>query len=105
MPEFSYILKQYFVASHIHNGEDIHGHNFLCIGEFELKNTEEIKKEFKNALKTINYKILNEIDFFTTKTPSTENIALYIFKILKNKFKVKKIEVYETVNFSGGVKQ
>lgn len=104
MVEFSYILKKYFVASHIHNGEDIHGHNFFCIGEFEATNTEKIKEEFNKTLKLLDYKTLNDIEFFKTKTPSTENIALFIFENLKDKIKVKKIEVFETANFSGGVK-
>ncbi|BBB32742.1 6-pyruvoyltetrahydropterin/6-carboxytetrahydropterin synthase [Thermotomaculum hydrothermale] len=104
MAEYSFVLKKYFVASHIHNGEDIHGHNFYCIGEFELDKVEKVKKEFDKTLKLLDYRILNEIDFFKEKTPSTENIALFIYQNLKDKIKVKKIEVFETVNFSGGVK-
>ncbi len=103
MAEFSFILKKHFVASHLHNGEDIHGHNFFCIGEFEMDNPEEIKQAFENTLKLLDYKVLNNLDYFKTKTPSTENIALFIFQKLKQ-FKVKKIEVFETINFSGGVK-
>jgi len=103
--EFSYTLKKYFVASHIHNGEEIHGHNFLCIGEFDLVNEEETKKYFFETIGLLHYKILNEIDYFKTKTPSTENIALFIFETLEQKVGVKKIEVFETENFSGGVRK
>ncbi len=105
MADFSYILKKYFVASHIHNGEDIHGHNFYCIVEMQTEDTENAKKEFLNILNLLNYKVLNEIEFFKNNPPSTENIAVFIFENLKNKVNIKKIEVFETINFSGGVRR
>ncbi len=105
MTEFYYQLKKYFVASHIHNEETPHGHNFLCIATFQYEKPQIIQELFEKAIGKLHYKLLNEIDFFKKRTPSTENIAIFIFNQLNKDLKVKSVEVFETNNFSGGVKE
>ncbi len=102
MADFYYTLRKFFVASHIHNGEEIHGHNFICICEFKTTDYQKTKQAFNKTIAKLDYKILNNLDFFKDKTPSTEHIALFFYQQL-SKFNVVKVEVYETENFSGGV--
>ena len=90
------------MASHIHNGEEIHGHNFICNCVFKTKDYSKTKKAFNTAIKKLNYKILNNLEYFKDKTPSTEHIALYFYEQLRD-YNVVKVEVFETENFSGGI--
>lgn len=102
--EYKYFLIGKFVATHLHHGEILHGHNFKCIAHFALQDEEYQKKIFYETVSKINYVNLNEIEFFKENTPSTENIALFIFNKLKEcKCKTYSVEVFETEDASGGV--
>ena len=90
--------------------EKLHGHNFIVevsICSPELANdgividfrilkqwTEEILKEF-------DHKYLNEIEFFRNMSPSSENIARFIYdkvseKVKKNNLEVSRVTVWES---------
>jgi 6-pyruvoyl-tetrahydropterin synthase len=104
--KFSHYLISSFVATHLHHGEILHGHNFKCKAVFQLKNEQLNKKHFYKIMEKLNYIHLNTLPFFKKNTPSTENIALFIFQYLKQyNCNVFSVEVFETDNASGGIKQ
>lgn len=91
--------------------EHLHGHNYIVTVTFYSKKLDKnglvidfavLKEKLKKVLDTIDHKYLNkDIDFFTKNNPSAENIAKYIFKLLKKEIKypkLKDISVYETEN-------
>jgi len=104
--KFTHYLINTFVATHLHHGEILHGHNFKCKAIFRLKNESLNRKYFKEVMEKLNYTHLNELQFFKKNTPSTENIALFIYQSLKQyNCDIISVEVFETDNASGGVRQ
>lgn len=104
--KYKHYLVERFVATHLHHGEILHGHNFKCITYFNLQEEENLKKTFGEIISKLNYVHLNSMDFFKKKVPSTENIALFIFNHLKKcNNKVISVEVFETDDASGGIYQ
>lgn len=105
MKSFNFILKGNFVATHLHFGEILHGHNFKCEAKFKFENIDFIKEKFNKLMGKIDYVHLNELEFFKENLPSTENIAVFIANQLEeNGCFVKSVEVFETDNASGGIK-
>lgn len=73
--------------------EAVHGHNFaveLVVEGSTLTPDTELLVDFKllkgelaKVLDTLDHKDLNEVEFFKTKNPSSENIAAYIYKAVQ----------------------
>jgi len=89
------------------NCENLHGHNWKV--EVSLKGEQlgnlgmlvdfrELKKEVKNILSTLDHTYLNDHEYFSKINPTSENIAQFIYKKLKNTFngKMDKVVVWES---------
>ena len=60
-----------------------------------------LKKEVKEVLDLLDHKDLNELEYFKGISPSSEVIARFIYKKLKEKFyTITKVSVWETENSS-----
>jgi len=92
------IISQFSAAHSLRNFhgkcEDLHGHNWkveIYVTSNELDQTElvmdfgEIKKHTAEVLSELDHKHLNEVEFFQTNNPSSENIARFIFNGLAPK--------------------
>lgn len=100
------LIEGWFVASHEHYGESVHGHNFFCRVQLELGADRHNRTCFQEVIRGLDYRHLNRLPFFRTHTPSTENIARYIQGALKERHcPVRSVEVFETVGCSGGVRE
>lgn len=118
--------KEHFSASHILTNKNFnnkknknifgkcneyHGHNYyleitVCGNikkesgyVFDLKLLSKIIQE--KIIKKVDHKLLNEVDIFKNIIPTTENMAVTFWKVLKpeiEKYKVKlySIKIYET---------
>lgn len=91
-------ITQDFSASHQlrnYGGkcENMHGHNFGVEVVVEgdtldpkvhyLVDFKELKKRTKDVLEQLDHKHLNEVACFTEINPSSENLAMFIFRELK----------------------
>lgn len=90
--------------------EGLHGHNWrieTCVKGKELDKNgllvdfKIIKEEVDRIIEGLDHKFLNELEYFKDKNPSSENIARYIFNILKNtlnneNIKVSRVTVWES---------
>ncbi len=90
--------------------ENLHGHNWkveVSVTAKELDNAglgidfKILKAETNKLLKTLDHKYLNELAPFTELSPSSENIAKYLFYELGNTLnnsnvKVEEITVWES---------
>jgi 6-pyruvoyltetrahydropterin/6-carboxytetrahydropterin synthase len=113
---FKLKVQDYFSSAHYlkdYKGpcEKIHGHNWkveLIVEGSELNSTDILidfsilKKILKEVLSELDHKLLNEIPYFKNINPSSERLAEYIFKKVKEKLssypkvKVKEVTVFET---------
>ncbi len=97
-------LNRWFVASHEHYGESSHGHNFQCRVIFDGIDRERQGQYLTEVIEDLDYRHLNRLPFFRTHTPSTENIARFIFRSLAEMgCDVREVDVVETAGSSGGV--
>jgi 6-pyruvoyltetrahydropterin/6-carboxytetrahydropterin synthase len=99
------IVKMDFNAAHYlkeYNGkcERLHGHTYKIIVHIaaDKLNKVGIGYDFNELKKFLKKKLpdhvcLNEVCKFN---PTTENLAYYFYQIIKKKYPVKKIEVWET---------
>jgi 6-pyruvoyltetrahydropterin/6-carboxytetrahydropterin synthase len=106
-----------FSAAHFLRGytgkcENLHGHNWKVEAIVSSDTLDSLgmvmdfsglKKDLNVVLEELDHKHLNEIEYFKTVNPSSENICRYIFDRLKNSITVKncrlvKIKVWETEN-------
>lgn len=102
---FVHIMDSFFVASHKHYGEILHGHNFKCRVKVALDKPEFSRVCFRQVIRGLDYQHLNRFPYFRRFTPSTENIAQFIAESMASLgCKVKEVEVFETEGFSGGVR-
>ena len=106
-----YFLKivDYFAAAHNlinYKGkcEELHGHNWkvevLIKGEKldkagMLIDFKILKKFLKEILDLLDHKYINELKFFEGMSPSSENIAKFIFEKMKEKLKDTNANIYE----------
>lgn len=76
--------------------EELHGHNWKVevsvaarrLGkEGVVIDFQVLKQKVEKVLKTLDHTFLNDHPYFSTKEPSSENIAKYIFDRLKGEFK------------------
>jgi 6-pyruvoyltetrahydropterin/6-carboxytetrahydropterin synthase len=113
---FKLKVQDYFSSAHYlkdYKGpcEKIHGHNWkveLIVEGSELNSTDILidfsilKKILKEVLSELDHKLLNEIPYFKNINPSSERLAEYIFKKVREKLssypkvKVKEVTVFET---------
>jgi 6-pyruvoyltetrahydropterin/6-carboxytetrahydropterin synthase len=113
---FKLKVQDYFSSAHYlkdYKGpcEKLHGHNWkveLIVEGSELNSTDILidfsilKKILKEVLSELDHKLLNEIPYFKNINPSSERLAEYIFKKVKEKLssypnvKVKEVTVFET---------
>ncbi|RLD18441.1 MAG: 6-carboxytetrahydropterin synthase QueD [Caldiserica bacterium] len=80
--------------------EKLHGHNWKIEVEVEgeeldkkglLIDFKKLKKILNNILNELDHRNLNEVPYFKKKNPSSENIAFYVYKKMKEKIKGLKI--------------
>jgi 6-pyruvoyltetrahydropterin/6-carboxytetrahydropterin synthase len=89
------VITQFAAAHSLRNFrgkcEDLHGHNWkieIFVQADRLDETElvmdfgEIKKETAAVLEDLDHTHLNQLEFFKTHNPSSENIARYIYERL-----------------------
>ena len=113
---FKLKVQDHFSAAHYlknYEGpcENLHGHNRkveLLVEGSQLNNLDILidfkilKSILKETLDELDHKLLNEIPYFKNVNPSSERLAEYIFKKIKDKLsqysniKVKEVTVYET---------
>jgi len=113
---FKLKVQDYFSSAHYlkdYKGacEKIHGHNWkveLIVEGSELNSLDILidfailKKILKEVLFELDHKLLNEIPYFENINPSSERLAEYIFKKVKEKLssypnvKVKEVTIFET---------
>jgi 6-pyruvoyltetrahydropterin/6-carboxytetrahydropterin synthase len=92
--------------------ESLHGHNWkveVVVSSDQLNppgmvmDFSELKKITGDVLENLDHKYLNDLEYFKTNNPSSEEIAKYLFislepQILKKKCRLEEIRVWETEN-------
>ncbi len=104
---YSLRIHSYFASAHNlinYQGdcENLHGHNWkveVTVSAKELDNSglgidfKILKAETNTILKTLDHKYLNELAPFRDISPSSENIAKYLFEQIGNKLNNENITV------------
>jgi len=112
---YNVFIQTNFSAAHLlrnYKGkcENLHGHNWKVEVTVTTETLDEtgmaidfsiLKQKTDSIIKPLDHKYLNEIPYFKKINPSSENIAAYIFKLLKEKLedtnaKLKKVSVWES---------
>jgi 6-pyruvoyltetrahydropterin/6-carboxytetrahydropterin synthase len=92
--------------------ENLHGHNWKVEVTVKVDSLDKsglgidfkvLKKETKSLLETLDHKYLNDLPAFTNLSPSSENIARYLFEELEEVFAshqvvLEKVRVWESEN-------
>jgi len=106
-----YFSSAHYLRNYKGSCENLHGHNWkveLLVEGSQLNNLDLLidfkilKSILKETLDELDHKLLNEIPYFKNVNPSSERLAEYIFKKIKDKLsqysniKVKEVTVYET---------
>lgn len=106
-----YFSSAHYLRNYKGSCENLHGHNWkveLLVEGSQLNNLDilidfkTLKNILKEILNELDHKLLNEIPYFKNINPSSERLAEYIFKKIKDKLsqysniKVKEVTVYET---------
>lgn len=106
-----YFSSAHYLRNYKGSCENLHGHNWkveLLVEGSQLNNLDilidfkTLKNILKETLNELDHKLLNEIPYFKNINPSSERLAEYIFKKIKDKLsqysniKVKEVTVYET---------
>lgn len=83
--------------------ENLHGHNWkvdVCVTATSLDQAglgidfKTLKSETNLLLKTLDHKHLNELEPFTQVSPSSENIAMFLFQKLSEKLNDGNVKVH-----------
>jgi 6-pyruvoyltetrahydropterin/6-carboxytetrahydropterin synthase len=104
-PLYEVTIKQSFSAAHMLNEiggrcEKLHGHNFvveisICSNVLSVEGIlidfRILKQWADEILKEFDHKYLNDISYFKDTSPSSENVAKYIYDRISEK--VKKINL------------
>ncbi|MFH1199315.1 MAG: 6-carboxytetrahydropterin synthase QueD [Candidatus Omnitrophota bacterium] len=112
---FSLKIEAVFSAAHNLRGykgncEELHGHNWkvelvvTCATVDEMgmvMDFRELRNKLDNVLQEIDHKYLNNIAYFKEINPTSENIAKYLFDVLKPEIGyLKSITVWESATSS-----
>lgn len=106
-------VRKHFDAAHYLRGyggkcEELHGHRFEVVIAVETEGLNEIglafdfaelKKNLNEVLKRFDHTFLNEVPPFDKVNPSSENIAVTVYRELEGKFVgvvISKVEVRES---------
>jgi 6-pyruvoyltetrahydropterin/6-carboxytetrahydropterin synthase len=114
-PVYEVTIKQSFSAAHMLNEiggacEKLHGHNFgveISISSSVLSEDgilidfRKLKQWADEILKEFDHKYLNDISYFKDTSPSSENVAKYIYdriseKVKKSNLDVSQVTVWES---------
>jgi 6-pyruvoyltetrahydropterin/6-carboxytetrahydropterin synthase len=90
--------------------ESLHGHNFAVEVAVESESLDEggmvidfrlLKAKTKEVLDTLDHRYLNELPFFRSQNPSSENLAAYIFNEVSRRIdqgsrQVRRVSVWES---------
>jgi len=104
------MVEETFDAAHQLRGyqgpcENLHGHTFrvqVVIEGKELKKEgflldfKEMKSALFEMLVEFDHHNLNELDYFKSENPTSENLAKIFFSKMEEKFPVKKVTVWES---------
>jgi len=94
--------------------KNVHGHNFVVKVTVNVKKLDKIgigidfldlKKNIDHFLKLLDHKNLNDLEPFKKTNPTSENIAIWLYKNLSKKVnskevKVSKVTISESPQFS-----
>jgi len=112
---FSIKIEAVFSAAHNLRGykgncEELHGHNWkvdLVVSSVMVDKLgmvmdfRELRNKLDNVLQEIDHKYLNNIAYFKEINPTSENIAKYLFDILKPQVaNLKSVTVWESATSS-----
>ena len=114
---YSVSIETHFSAAHLlrnYKGkcENLHGHNWKVEVTVSTETLDEagmaidfteLKQKTSAIIKQFDHQYLNEIKYFKKVNPSSENIAAYIYTLLKEKLddknlKLTKVSVWESEN-------
>ena len=96
--------------------ENLHGHNWkveAIVGRASLDGTGlvmdfgDLKRILRGILDELDHKLINDIEFFKTNNPTSENMAYYIYNRLKaavtgSGCAVQRVNVWETRDSCAG---
>ncbi len=107
----THFSSAHFLRNYPGNCEHLHGHNWdveVVVSASDLNEIDvaidfrDLKKVVNEIVEGLDHKNLNELPEFATKNPSSERLAEYIFKGLKEKLsafpqvKASSVKVCET---------
>ena len=114
---YSVSIETHFSAAHLlrnYKGkcENLHGHNWKVEVTVSTETLDEagmaidfseLKQKTNAIIEQFDHQYLNEIKYFKKVNPSSENIAAYIFNLLKEKLddknvRLTKVSVWESEN-------
>lgn len=102
------IASAHFIPGYKGNCGSLHGHTWkieltVCGEQLDslgmLVDFKVIKKQFKDFLDGLDHACLNELPYFVSVPPSTENIARHIYREfgkICRPLKVKRVRVWES---------
>lgn len=112
---YSVKVEAYFSSAHNlreYKGrcEELHGHNWkveLTVAQGKLDKAgmvadfKRLKEKLNKVLDILDHKYLNNLDYFKKVNPTSENIAQYIYKRLKDQISgISSVTVWESENTS-----
>ncbi|MBN1382882.1 MAG: 6-carboxytetrahydropterin synthase [Deltaproteobacteria bacterium] len=108
-------IKRSFSAAHVLEEvgggcEELHGHNFLVEVTASARDLNPqglavdfrvLKRWTEEAIAALDHKYLNDVEYFKASSPSSENIARYIYEQLQDKarnepFSISLVTVWES---------
>lgn len=92
----------HFLRKYKGNCEKLHGHNWkvsLTVSSKRLTSKglvidfKDLRKVLKEVLKILDHSYLNELSSFKKNNPTSENIAVYIYKHIQKRLKSKDCKI------------
>jgi 6-pyruvoyltetrahydropterin/6-carboxytetrahydropterin synthase len=104
-------IRQSFSAAHILKETDgacekLHGHNFVVEVSVSSRELTEagimidfrvLKEWTEEIIKKLDHKYLNEVKYFKDTSPSSENIARFIYERISDKVKCHNLDVSRVI--------
>ena len=104
----SYFSAAHFLRNYKGKCESLHGHNWKVEVEISKEKLNssgfimdfgELKEKLNKVLEKLDHKVLNEIEYFKERNPTSEELAFYTFsqlkKILPQDCKLIKVSIWE----------